>query len=542
MSKIKILWARMIQKLQVIQFHTSTDLHSRKFKKYLKEVKTKSNFKGRVIMVEFEQIPENIIALSKFLPVIREKYQAKTTSYLMRKNGGYPKFMARIRYKLSTSRRLVGPDLTILNYSFALATHRYPRIIELTKSVKTLEELIKLSVDEIKVGDLIYDKYLSYHRKPTVDLDSAEFIDTMAECLFYFFTWREILEENDVAAICISHSVYHFGIPARIGVTKNIEVFQVSLESIYRLSPQRNMAFKEELDFPLEFKKLSEEEQISARTRAKESFHERFDGRFTPDMPYVLKSSFGSTKVELQLEHKQNQPKILVAAHDFYDSPHVFGDFFYPDFLEWMNRLGELSEETEYLWLIKTHPYLRGSGREILAQLCEKFPKFQLLPMETTHNQLIEFGIDFVLTVYGTIASEYACFKIPTINSSQNNPHASYEFCITPDSKDTYEKIILNLKEEKFSLNFDQVYDFYFMKHLKYRKSWIFNDYKLYLAETNFNWEYMDRKVYSYFVAGQNRLSENQYIPELIKFVHGKEYKFCLELNLGDDISSNVNF
>jgi hypothetical protein len=325
-------------------------------------------------------------------------------------------------------------------------------------------------------------------------------------------------------------------------VTKSIEVFQVSLESIYRLSPQRDMAFKEESDFPLEFKKLSEEEQKSARTQARVSFHERFDGRLTPDMPYVLKSSFGKPKIDLQVEHKQGQPKILVAAHDFYDSPHVFGDFFYPDFLEWMNRLGEISEETDYLWLIKTHPYLRGSGREILSQLCKKFPKFQLLPMETTHNQLIEFGIDFVLTVYGTIASEYACFKIPTINSSKNNPHASYEFCITPDSKETYEQIILNLKKEKFSLNFDQVYDFYFMKHLKYRKSWIFNDYKLYLAETNFNWEYMERKVYSYFASGQNRLKENQYLPELVKFVHGKEYKFRLEFNLSGDISSHVNF
>jgi hypothetical protein len=52
----------------------------------------------------------------------------------------------------------------------------------------------------------------------------------------------------------------------------------------------------------------------------------------------------------------------------------------------------------------------------------------------------------------------------------------------------------------------------------------------------------MERKVYSYFASGQNRLKENQYLPELVKFVHGKEYKFRLEFNLSGDISSHVNF
>ena len=62
-----------------------------------------------------------------------------------------------------------------------------------------------------------------------------------------------------------------------------------------------------------------------------------------------------------------------------------------------------------------------------------------------SHHQLIDEGIDFVLTVYGTVASELPIHGIKVINASVNNPHFYYNYCINPRSLKEYERILLNL-------------------------------------------------------------------------------------------------
>ena len=50
------------------------------------------------------------------------------------------------------------------------------------------------------------------------------------------------------------------------------------------------------------------------------------------------------------------------------------------------------------------------------------------MPSHTSHHNIISEGIGCVLTVHGTIAWEYAYFKIPAICASQNNPHINFDF------------------------------------------------------------------------------------------------------------------
>ena len=56
--------------------------------------------------------------------------------------------------------------------------------------------------------------------------------------------------------------------------------------------------------------------------------------------------------------------------------------------------------------------------------------KIILIPDTTSHHQLIEEGINTVITVYGSIGIEYAIKNITVVNASLNNPHISYNFNI----------------------------------------------------------------------------------------------------------------
>ena len=146
--------------------------------------------------------------------------------------------------------------------------------------------------------------------------------------------------------------------------------------------------------------------------------------------------------------------------HCFFDAPHPFGINFFPDFYEWVIFLGRISEKTDYDWYIKTHPYFLPENDEVLEEIVRKYPKFTLLPKETSHLQIIEDGIDFVLTVYGTIGSEYAALGIPAINASMCNQHIAYNFNIHPKTIQEYEDILMNLTDQKLDIDINKVYEY----------------------------------------------------------------------------------
>lgn len=517
------------QKVQAILNFLSLDVHSRRFKSYLKLQYPIKNQVNRMILVEFEQSPDNVIALAQFLPSLREKYKANTISYLMRAKSKFPNHLNLLRYRMSTSNLVVGGNLRTLLYSYDEAIAKFPQILAILDSINSARDLVQLKIDGIEIGDLIYDKYLAWEHAPTVHVQTPKFREITVECLFYFYSWKKLLSEWDVAAICISHSVYHFAIPSRIAISRKIDVYQVSTDSIYRLDDTHMMALKEEKYFPQEFDKLTSSEKTAGIQAAREKLQKRFSGDLSADLPYMSKSAFIESNGSLPPKSFPEQTVFVVAAHDFYDSPHVFGQNFYPDFYLWIKRLGELSKETDYVWLVKTHPYLRGAGREILSDLCNEFPKLTLLPQDMGHLDLLKYGISAVLTVYGTVASEYACFGIPTINATNNNPHAAYNFSFTPKNLEEYEDLILNFRDRPLILDYEKVYEYYFMKHLRYRKSWVFNSYDDYVSDTQFGIKGMDRSVYSYFLSEKNNLPKSEYMCQLEEFLSQEDYKFQLK-------------
>jgi hypothetical protein len=510
----------------IIEFF-SWNVHAIEFKKYLRK-KMHHRIRHNKILVEFEQPSNNIIALSELLPYLLEKYDASALAYMMYKKTKISFITRKIRYFFSVSRRLLGSDLLEFSYDVDKANTYYPEIQEIRNRVHNIHDLMSLTINGILIGDLVYDRYLAINHVPTVEINSKLFNECLDECLFYFFRWQQYLSKSEIKALCVSHSVYHFGIPLRIAINREIEVFQVSVEAVYRLSRNRQFAYMEEFDFHRLFESLPEDVRQKGIEDAKHQLVQHCTGKLSSAVPYLTVSSFNNEPIKIRKDDASDKITVLVATHDFYDSPHVFGEFFYSDFFHWLHRLGEISNETNYEWLIKTHPYLRGDGREILKKLCNQYPKFTLLGQDVSHNSILAKGVDFALTVYGTIAMEYACFGIPTINASINNPHESYKFSMTPKDKDEYEDLLYNLDSQKIDLNYDEVFEFYFIKHILREKSWVFKDYDKYLQDLKIREIGINADVYAYFLEGSNNLSHDLVSKELAKFILGSEYRLTL--------------
>jgi hypothetical protein len=151
---------------------------------------------------------------------------------------------------------------------------------------------------------------------------------------------------------------------------------------------------------------------------------------------------------------------------------------------------------------------------------------FEELHSDTSHHEIIEAGLDFALTVYGTIAMEYPALGVPVINASRNNPHVGYSFSITPKNYTDYEQLIMNLEGYKHEIDKSQIYEYYFMAHLFNPKSWIYHDYELYLSDVGGYVNSVSNKVYAEFLRNSdNRRGVSEMKAAINNFIHSDDFR-----------------
>lgn len=435
-----------------------------------------------VVLFELNAAHSAHIAYSYLANVLAADNQAQIKAYVQRAHRGL------VQRLLFNIRKLTGQNEFGAYKSFGTTTfiEIAPTRIQKEKAEKlfadiwprltTKHDIEKLTINEVWVGDLIYDSFLRTYNKPTIVKESLEFKRSLLESIEFFVFWEDYLNNNDVRAINVSHCVYNLAMPLRIGVQKNIPVFQANVTHVYRLSSKNLFAYNDFVYFRERFAALPPAVRKAGIAEAQCRIKRRFAGEVGVDMAYSSKSAYGVSR-HARLLRESPRKKILIATHCFFDSPHSYGNNIFPDFYEWLDFLGKMTEATDYDWYIKTHPdYLPGT-KEIIDYFVAKYPKFTLLPADASHHQIIAEGINFALTVYGTIAFEYAALGIPVINASQKNPHIAYDFNLHAKDVDDYRSLLTGLDQLDFTIDKQQVYEYYFMRHIYNTEDMFFNSY-----------------------------------------------------------------
>uniref|UniRef100_UPI004047D823 hypothetical protein n=1 Tax=Algoriphagus sp. TaxID=1872435 RepID=UPI004047D823 len=342
--------------------------------------------------------------------------------------------------------------------------------------LKTKSDIESIEINNVWLGDLIYDTYLRQFNKPTIGVNDPIFLDFLYEMICIYAFWDDYFKQHDVRAINVSHCSYVNGFPLRIAVARGIPAYQTNQAYVYYLSPESLFAYNDFFQFRQVFQTLPVKEQNAGLLKAEERVNLRFAGKVGVDMAYSTKSAYGNFK-KTRLIRESSRTKVFIATHCFFDSPHAYGKNLFPDFYEWLDFLGKISQETDYDWYIKTHPdYLEGTMR-VINEFLDKYSKFTLLPADSSHHQIIAEGIDVALTCYGTIGFEYAALGIPVINASVNNPHINYNFNLHPKTVEAYKEVLMKLDAIDLKINKNEVYEYYFMKFIYNTNNWLFDDY-----------------------------------------------------------------
>lgn len=410
---------------------------------------------------------------------------------------------------------------TLSNSQIKKAEKIFIRVFEKIKSKSDIESI---AINDVWIGDLIYDSFLMDFKKPTIIKESQEFKDSLLHSIQLFVFWEDYIVRNDIKAVNLSHCVYNTAIPLRIAIKRGIPVFQVSAPHVYRLNSLNLFAYGDFFYFHEQFLSLPAEAREAGLKEAEARIKRRFSGEIGVDMGYSTKSAYGAFKQHRLLKVSPRK-KILIATHCFFDSPHSYGNNLFPDFYEWLNFLGKMTLQTDYDWYIKTHPdYLPGT-KEIIDSFVAKYPRFTLLPSDSSHHQIIAEGIDVALTVYGTIGFEYAALGVPVINASLNNPHIAYEFNLHPKSIDEYRALLMSLDRLDFKIDKTQVYEYYFMRYIYNTENWLFDNYHQMIGDLGgYNAQFTPR-AYEKWLSEWSPQKHNDIILALEKFIESGNFR-----------------
>ena len=525
------LLARIINNLKLLKLDPVTA----RFIKHNRRVFTAMDgcaAKQPVVLMEFNTMHCNIIASSYLANVLREDNRAIIKGYSQMAETEILEWVKSKLQRLFGSHALRAynsfgtEDVIAIKLSISQKEKARDLFVDVMERLIDKRALENLTIRGVWVGDLIYDTYLRRFMKPTINLKNQGFKDFLLVSLELFIFWEDYFKCHDVIAVNVSHCAYNFAIPYRIAIVKNIPAYQVTTNHLYRMSEINYFAYNDFFSFREKFSTLPEDIKTFGLDSAHERIKRRFGGEVGVDMSYSTKSAWGPSK-HSSLLRVSAKKKILIATHCFYDSPHGHGISIFPDFYEWLEFLGKMTEVTDYDWYLKTHPDYRPETMSVLQDLMQKYPKFTLLPADASHHQIIEEGIDVALTVYGTIGFEYAALGIPVINCSVNNPHIDYNFNIHPKNEADYKNILLTLKDLEFDIDRQEIYEYYFMQHLNKAdtENLFFNDSNATIAEIGGDDARFTPVIYEKWLAEWTEDKHESIISALRAFISSGDYR-----------------
>jgi hypothetical protein len=368
-------------------------------------------------------------------------------------------------------KRLYNSFCNKAGYNTTGLSHPISDLIDIVKAYRcwkrltNKDDLIKLKIQNVFVGDLVNDSFLRFKPLPTVKLSSRYLWIVIWQAYRDIRIAKKYFLSAKPKLYLTSYSTYiQHGIPVRVALQQGVPVFAIASnrqEFAKQLSDNDWVHTKNPDNYATDFLKV--ENSAEKLRMADNALTHRIMGGIDAFTSYMKKSAYEETNPNVP----DVSGALVIFLHDFFDSPHVYRNMVFPDFWEWICFTIDTLERAGIPYFIKPHPNQIGLSDEVMAQLKQQYPDIRLIPSDITNKQLINQGMVCAITVYGTVAHEMAFLGVPTI-ASANHPHVSFDFCITAKNKAEYAEMLKNSTTLKFNKQKmkDQSLAFYYMHNL----------------------------------------------------------------------------
>jgi hypothetical protein len=331
--------------------------------------------------------------------------------------------------------------------------------------IKSKKTLLIHRYKDIMCGDLIYDSYLRYQQKPTINIADPTLIIFLYECYNQVDFYEKLAKEHSIQKYISSYATYiHHGIPIRVFLKHGIRVYTLSTITANKLQyKELNISdtthVKPHWNYNIIFKGLKEQEKLIEN--GLQCFNKRFAG--INDLSYMKVNQYNHLNDEKGFTRRFDG---VVFLHDFFDSPHVYRSLIFEDFYEWILHTIHLTLNNKLNIGFKPHPNQLPESKKVINKLKLRFPMIEWIEEETSNKTIFESGIDYGISAYGTVLTELAFHQIKPICCG-DNPASDYNFIFEATTKNEYDSFILNHIKLKLRLDVcDQLGQYYYMNFL----------------------------------------------------------------------------
>jgi hypothetical protein len=439
--------------------------------------------KDIILIAEVRDI-EYILKMAALSKVLADKYNCVAMSYnvyierldnwhFSRKGTLVQSIVDRVKedplkkmYSTFTSGQLHNNSVSYKDQAFIIKEKK--KIIALLDP-NNLGSINKIQIENILVGDLIYDTYLRFFHQPTILAIDEQLKLVIEWALNIYYTFKEVLNSNKIRYLISTYTAYiHFGITARLCLERGIKVYTVGSSS-YRLQ----LIDKEFPYHPIDHSKFDADKNLDEQLmlKVKDIFEARFEGKIDGATSYMRESAFVDKPIPEGLKElfQLRKRNIVIYVHDFYDSPHVNRELAFPDLYQFLSQtLKAITDMQDTTVFIKTHPNGIAGCKEKTIELVNSFqqPGFIILDEAVSNLHIIELKPDLIATARGTVCVEMAYFGIPTV-ALYDNVFANFKFTHTCYNLEEYFNILKG--NEKPNINYDKekILSFYYQAYLE---------------------------------------------------------------------------
>ena len=366
------------------------------------------------------------------------------------------------------------------------------------KNIRSYDDWSNIVVNGRNIGISFLRDYL---RKYQLSFDPRN--EHIFKCLRYaiktIIFWDTYFEEKSVKTVILWDGVHNESYLRDIAIENGAKTYIIHPFGIHKAFI--NFSFGESFEYLNDFyERLTLEEKTIGLAWAKKAVDKILSGKKGKFLKYRISDnvfSYESGGINAAIKKKT---RVMICPHIFDEDQWLNGrQLCGENYISWLLFIGDISQKTDYEWFIKLHPDETDRGNQFILEYLKLYPNISLISANLSPYDLKKAGIDYSLTIGGSIGHEYPLLGINVINAG-NNPHMSFAFNILPQSKEEYEKILMNITSNSVLENVDEIYKFYCIFYLYYKR----NDYSKEIQDVfnmiNFNHRDINNTIYYDFM------------------------------------------
>ncbi len=317
-------------------------------------------------------------------------------------------------------------------------------------TMRTGDKLQKLRLWDIPVGKYVYEDIIRTSSLSTIKtLRNKICLKKIFHILWMLYSLNKYTDKYK-PCVCISDDIaYHEAAQLAMMHKKGAVVFSQNLNTEIGIDFDKDGGTvrwgKIENDKIHEAYKSFGDEIVS---EADDLLAKRFEGKNGRDLDraaFVGKKTVSREELTDELGLRRDRKNIVIMAHTFTDAVFNYGELYFRDYYDWMEKTLVLAGKNDKVnWILKPHPSRKvyNESTDSIEKMYERLKKdhIYLLPDKVSAESIRNIA-DAIITIGGNAGGEFSCCGIPAIIVGKPY-YKGFGYTIEPADLAEYERIL----------------------------------------------------------------------------------------------------